>query len=76
MLGGATGFVVETGDMNLFMERALWLADHDVARAEMGREAAIHASHLDWTNVYEQLMEMFRKCAAESVANISLSVAT
>lgn len=76
MRGGETGFVVEAGDMTLFMERAMWLADHPAVRAEMGAAAAEHSANLDWRNVYDDLMEVFRQSRQQAIENFSLTVAT
>lgn len=75
MRGGETGFVVESGDMQRFIERALWLADHDVARSEMGKAAARFATTLDWHQVYLDLMDVFRRVNQNAIENTALSVA-
>lgn len=76
MRGGETGFVIEPGNMALFMERALWLADEPTVRQAMGSAATRYATTLDWHQVYLDLIETYRVVNREAIANIALSVAT
>ena len=75
MRGGETGFVVEVDDMDLFIERALWLADQPAARNAMGEAAAQYASVLDWSSVYDQLIGICRDVDRDAVAKIAMPVA-
>lgn len=75
MRGGETGFVVEPGDFQTFLERALWLIDRPTVRAEMSSAASEHSADLDWKNVFAHLMEVFQATHQDAIENFSLSVA-
>lgn len=60
VLNGQTGILVPEGDPQGLAKAMAWLFRDDVARAQLGKNAALHARLFSWDGVVEKLVDAYK----------------